>query len=63
MPERWIEKSNIKYQHFFALIMGGGLSIMRGHGSFLWADGSGCISADYASEQARIRLHLCLRLP
>lgn len=24
MPERWIEKSNIKYQHFFALIMGGG---------------------------------------
>lgn len=23
MPERWIEKSNIKYQHFFALIMGG----------------------------------------
>ncbi len=27
MPERWIEKSNIKYQHFFALIMGGGVII------------------------------------
>lgn len=32
MPERWIEKSNIKYQHFYALIMGGGNHIFTAYG-------------------------------